>query len=122
MIERCRSRSAMGIRLVEATPTRVVGELHVRDDLCTANAILHGGAVMAFADSLGAVARDAEPARGRGDHDAREQDQFRRRRARRRHRARGLRARPYRPRDDGLADARSRAATASSPRSSRRRR
>ena len=27
----------------------------VRDDLCTSGGILHGGAVMAFADSLGAV-------------------------------------------------------------------
>jgi uncharacterized protein (TIGR00369 family) len=45
----------MGIRLVESTPARVVAELYVRDDLCTSNAILHGGAIMAFADSVGAV-------------------------------------------------------------------
>jgi 1,4-dihydroxy-2-naphthoyl-CoA hydrolase len=56
MIELMPFAQAMGIRLIESTPTRVVGELRVRDDLCTANAILHGGAVMAFADSLGAVA------------------------------------------------------------------
>src|ERR1700755_3167897 len=56
MIDLMPFAQAMGIRLVESTPTRVVGELVVRDDLCTANAILHGGAVMAFADSLGAVA------------------------------------------------------------------
>jgi len=46
----------MGVRLVEAAPTRVGAEMFVRDDLCTAGGILHGGAVMAFADSLGAVA------------------------------------------------------------------
>jgi 1,4-dihydroxy-2-naphthoyl-CoA hydrolase len=45
----------MGVNVTEATPDRVTAELVVRDDLCTAGGILHGGAVMAFADSLGAV-------------------------------------------------------------------
>jgi 1,4-dihydroxy-2-naphthoyl-CoA hydrolase len=45
----------MGVVVLEATPERVVGELVVRDDLCTAGGILHGGAAMAFADSLGAI-------------------------------------------------------------------
>lgn len=45
----------LGIEIVEASSTRVVGKLLVRPDLCTAGATLHGGAVMAFADSLGAV-------------------------------------------------------------------
>jgi 1,4-dihydroxy-2-naphthoyl-CoA hydrolase len=45
----------MGIELVERTKERVVGRLTVRDDLCTAGGILHGGAFMAFADALGAV-------------------------------------------------------------------
>ena len=56
MIEVMPFAMLMGVRLVEATPTRVVGELLVRDDLCTTNSILHGGAIMAFADSVGAVA------------------------------------------------------------------
>ncbi len=46
----------MGLELVEGTPERVVGRLQVRADLCTVGGILHGGAVMAFADTLGAVA------------------------------------------------------------------
>ena len=46
----------MGIRLVEQTPDRVVAEMEVREDLCTTNSILHGGAYMAFADTIGAVA------------------------------------------------------------------
>jgi uncharacterized protein (TIGR00369 family) len=46
----------MGMEVVEATKTRVVGRLTVREELCTAGHILHGGAYMAFADSLGAVA------------------------------------------------------------------
>jgi 1,4-dihydroxy-2-naphthoyl-CoA hydrolase len=45
----------MGVRLLEAAPERIVGELEVRPDLCTAGGILHGGAYMAFADTLGAV-------------------------------------------------------------------
>ena len=45
----------MGVTILEASPELVRGELIVRDDLCTAGAILHGGAAMAFADSLGAI-------------------------------------------------------------------
>ncbi len=41
---------------VEAAPARVVAELDVRPDLCTAGSIMHGGAYMAFADSVGAYA------------------------------------------------------------------
>lgn len=43
------------VNLVELSPNRVVGELEVRPDLCTTGGILHGGACMAFADTLGAV-------------------------------------------------------------------
>jgi len=45
----------MGVNITEASADKVIGELLVRDDLCTAGAILHGGAIMAFADALGAV-------------------------------------------------------------------
>lgn len=45
----------MGVRLVEVTADRVVADMAVRPDLCTAGGILHGGAFMAFADTLGAV-------------------------------------------------------------------
>ena len=46
---------AMGVRLTELAPERVVAQMLVRPDLCTAGGILHGGAYMAFADTLGAV-------------------------------------------------------------------
>lgn len=46
----------LGIHFVSATPERVVAEMLVRDDLCTTPAVLHGGAIMAFADTLGACA------------------------------------------------------------------
>ena len=45
----------MGVRLVALASDRLVAEMRVRPDLCTAGGILHGGAVMAFADTLGAV-------------------------------------------------------------------
>ena len=45
----------LGIRFVSAAPDRVVAEMTVREDLCTRPQILHGGAVMAFADTLGAA-------------------------------------------------------------------
>jgi 1,4-dihydroxy-2-naphthoyl-CoA hydrolase len=46
----------MGVTIIEARAESVIAELFVREDLCTSNSILHGGAVMAFADSVGAVA------------------------------------------------------------------
>jgi uncharacterized protein (TIGR00369 family) len=45
----------MGIQLIEVTPERVVATMEVRPDLCTTGNVLHGGAIMAFADTLGAV-------------------------------------------------------------------
>jgi uncharacterized protein (TIGR00369 family) len=45
----------MGIRLTEVAADRVVAEMKVRPELCTTGGILHGGASMAFADTLGAV-------------------------------------------------------------------
>lgn len=46
----------MGVELVEVTKDRVVASLRVRLDLCTTGATMHGGAFMAFADTLGGVA------------------------------------------------------------------
>lgn len=46
----------MGVNVLEASAERVVAELTVREDLCTSGGILHGGAAMAFADSLGGIA------------------------------------------------------------------
>lgn len=54
----------MGVRLTTLTPDRVVAEMAVRPDLCTSGGILHGGAYMAFADTLGAVGTFAQLAPG----------------------------------------------------------
>ena len=45
----------LGVRLLSAEPDRIVAELEVRSNLCTTGGVLHGGAYMAFADTLGAV-------------------------------------------------------------------
>jgi uncharacterized protein (TIGR00369 family) len=45
----------IGIEFIAAAPERVVAEMTVRADLCTRPAVLHGGAIMAFADTLGAA-------------------------------------------------------------------
>jgi 1,4-dihydroxy-2-naphthoyl-CoA hydrolase len=45
-----------GVTFVEADKDRVVARMLVRPDLCTVSQSIHGGAVMAFADSVGAAA------------------------------------------------------------------
>jgi uncharacterized protein (TIGR00369 family) len=45
----------LGIRFTAASAERVTAEMPVREDLCTIPAVLHGGAIMAFADTLGAA-------------------------------------------------------------------
>src|ERR1700753_3883913 len=45
----------LGIEFISASPERIVAEMTVREDLCTIPAVLHGGAIMAFADTLGAM-------------------------------------------------------------------
>src|SRR5260221_13025116 len=44
----------LGVRFLEASSERVKASMFVRPDLCTTNNVLHGGAIMAFADTLGA--------------------------------------------------------------------
>jgi uncharacterized protein (TIGR00369 family) len=46
----------LGIEFVELAPERVLATLAIRDDLRTVGGALHGGTLMAFADTVGAVA------------------------------------------------------------------
>jgi uncharacterized protein (TIGR00369 family) len=46
----------LGIRFVEASRDRLVAELAIRDELRTVGGALHGGTLMALADTTGAVA------------------------------------------------------------------
>jgi uncharacterized protein (TIGR00369 family) len=56
--ERCKGTlgDLLGIRFVEAAPDRVVAELTYREELTTIGGSLHGGTLMALADTIGAVA------------------------------------------------------------------
>lgn len=54
----------LGLELVTITAERVEAVLKVREDLCTRPAVLHGGAIMALADTLGAIATVANLAEG----------------------------------------------------------
>ena len=56
----------MGVRVTAASAEAVEGEIVVREDLCTAGGIMHGGAIMAFADALGAVGAVASLPEGAG--------------------------------------------------------
>jgi uncharacterized protein (TIGR00369 family) len=46
----------LGINFLTAAPERITAEMVVREELCTRPDVLHGGAIMAFADTLGACA------------------------------------------------------------------
>jgi uncharacterized protein (TIGR00369 family) len=45
----------LGIELDQASPSEVAGRLWWREELCTAGGLLHGGVLMALADSLGGL-------------------------------------------------------------------
>ena len=47
---------SMGVTFIEAELQRVVATMTVREDLCTVGHSIHGGAVMALADAVGAAA------------------------------------------------------------------
>ena len=47
--------TTLGIELTTTENDRVAGQLTVREELTTGGHILHGGAYMAFADTLGAI-------------------------------------------------------------------
>jgi 1,4-dihydroxy-2-naphthoyl-CoA hydrolase len=45
----------LGIKFVETSPERVVAELEIREELCTLGGAIHGGTLMALADTAGAL-------------------------------------------------------------------
>jgi uncharacterized protein (TIGR00369 family) len=46
----------LGVQITAAAPECVTAEMQVREELCTRPAVLHGGAMMALADTLGGCA------------------------------------------------------------------
>jgi 1,4-dihydroxy-2-naphthoyl-CoA hydrolase len=45
----------MGLEVTSQEKHLIVGKISVREELCTTGKIMHGGAVMAMADALGAI-------------------------------------------------------------------
>ncbi len=56
----------LGIEFLSASADKIVAQMIVRDDLCTSPAVLHGGAIMAFADTLGAMGTIVNLPKGAG--------------------------------------------------------
>ena len=55
----------MGMKITHVSPERVTAELPVTKDLTNRNGVLHGGALMGFADNIGGTAATANlPATG----------------------------------------------------------
>jgi len=54
----------LGIEFVEVTPDRVVARLKVDERLMTVTGTIHGGTLMAFADTIGAAGTVANLAEG----------------------------------------------------------
>ena len=45
----------LGMKFLEASPERVLAELEIREEVCTLGGAIHGGSLMALADTAGAV-------------------------------------------------------------------
>lgn len=60
----------LGMKFLEATPERVLAELEIREEVCTLGGAIHGGSLMALADTAGAVGTlaflEKNPAAGKG--------------------------------------------------------
>jgi uncharacterized protein (TIGR00369 family) len=56
----------LGMKFLSLEPDRVVAELTIRDDLRTVGGALHGGTLMAFADTVGAAATIVNLPQGAG--------------------------------------------------------
>ena len=55
LIEYMPFANTLGIEIDSAEKDCIVGRLTVEEKICTTGKIMHGGAIMAFADTLGAV-------------------------------------------------------------------
>ncbi len=95
----------MGMQLTEVGPDRIVATMLVRPDLCTTGGILHGGAHMAFADTLGAVGTFVNLPEGKGTTTVESSTKFIGSAKAGQHRHRREHAAAQGPHDDGLADA-----------------
>ena len=46
----------LGMKLITVNENQVIAELNVKEELSNRNGVMHGGAIMAFADNLGGTA------------------------------------------------------------------
>ena len=49
----------MGVKIISRTAERTESELLIREDLCNRHGVMHGGAVMAWGDTLGGMTASA---------------------------------------------------------------
>ena len=56
----------LGLQLTEVSADRIAATMQVRPELCTTGGVLHGGAHMAFADTLGALGTFVNLPQGKG--------------------------------------------------------
>jgi 1,4-dihydroxy-2-naphthoyl-CoA hydrolase len=56
----------MGIEMTHVSPERVTAELYAREEFNNRHGIMHGGAIMSFADNLGGTATTANLKPGQG--------------------------------------------------------
>jgi 1,4-dihydroxy-2-naphthoyl-CoA hydrolase len=54
----------MGFRLIKRSPERSEAELVIREELCNRRGVMHGGAVMGWADTMGGMTASAALAKG----------------------------------------------------------
>jgi 1,4-dihydroxy-2-naphthoyl-CoA hydrolase len=54
----------MGVKIISHAAERTESELHIREDLCNRRGVMHGGAVMAWGDTLGGMTASAALADG----------------------------------------------------------
>ena len=69
----------LGIKLISVAPERLEAELVVREDFTNYNGVMHGGALMAYADSLGGTISRANLKAGQRTTTIESQDEFLRR-------------------------------------------
>ena len=54
----------MGFKLIQRSPERSEAELVIREELCNRRGVMHGGAVMGWADTMGGMTASAALAKG----------------------------------------------------------
>ena len=54
----------MGVKVIKRSPERSEAELHIREELCNRRGVIHGGALMGWADTMGGMTASAALSEG----------------------------------------------------------